>query len=63
MRNIVAEFVALKPDLIVANGTPTVAALKRATSSIPVVFVGINEPVAGLDMVKVARRRAGCRIH
>jgi len=46
MREIAAEIVALKPDLIVANGTPTVAALKRATSSIPVVFVGINEPVA-----------------
>ena len=45
MREIVAEFVALQPDVIVANGTPAVAALKRATSSIPVVFVGINEPV------------------
>jgi putative ABC transport system substrate-binding protein len=45
MREIAAEFVALNPDVIVANGTPTVAALKRATSSIPVVFVGINEPV------------------
>jgi putative ABC transport system substrate-binding protein len=42
MREIVAEIVALKPDVIVANGTPTVAALKRATSTIPVVFVGIN---------------------
>src|ERR1700690_1192363 len=27
MRGIVAEIVALKPDVIVANGTPTVAAL------------------------------------
>jgi putative tryptophan/tyrosine transport system substrate-binding protein len=46
MTKIVAEILALKPDVIVANGTPTVAALKRATSTIPVVFVGINEPVA-----------------
>jgi putative ABC transport system substrate-binding protein len=45
MREIVDEIVALKPDVVVANGTPTVAALKRATSTIPVVFVSINEPV------------------
>jgi len=46
MREIVNEFVASKPDVIVASGTPAVAALKRATSTIPVVFVGIAEPVA-----------------
>jgi putative ABC transport system substrate-binding protein len=46
LRKIVTEIVALKPDVIVANGTPTVAALKGATSSIPIIFVGINEPVA-----------------
>jgi putative ABC transport system substrate-binding protein len=45
MHEIVTEIVAQNPDLIVANGTPTVAALKRATSTIPVVFVGVNEPV------------------
>ena len=45
MQEIVTEIVGQKPDLVVANGTPTVAALKRATSTIPVVFVGVNEPV------------------
>src|SRR4051794_16528156 len=45
MREIVAEFVALTPDVIVVSGSPAVAALKRATSSIPIVFVGISEPV------------------
>ena len=55
MREIAAEIVALKPDLIVANGTPTVAALKHATSSIPVVFVGINEPVAQGFIASMAR--------
>ena len=45
MREIVMEFAALKPDVIVAGGSPAVVALKRATSTIPVVFVGINEPV------------------
>jgi putative ABC transport system substrate-binding protein len=55
MREIVAEIVALKPDVIVANGTPTVAALKRATSTIPVVFVGINEPVVQGFIASMAR--------
>jgi ABC transporter substrate binding protein len=44
MQEIVKEIVAQNPDLIVANGTPTVAALKRATSTIPVVFVGYIHP-------------------
>ena len=55
MREIVAEILALKPDVIVANGTPTVAALKRATSTIPVVFVGINEPVVQGFIASMAR--------
>ena len=46
MRDIAADFVAAKPDVIVVSGTPAVAALQRATSSIPIVFVGVNEPVA-----------------
>jgi putative ABC transport system substrate-binding protein len=54
MREVVAEIVALKPDVVVANGTPTVAALKRATSTIPVVFVGINEPVLQGFIVSMA---------
>lgn len=41
--------------MIVANGTPTVAALKRATSTIPVVFVGINEPVVQGFIASMAR--------
>ena len=55
MREIVAEMVALKPDVIVANGSPTVAALKGATSTIPVVFVGVNEPVVQGFIASMAR--------
>jgi putative ABC transport system substrate-binding protein len=54
MHEIVTEIVAQNPDLIVANGTPTVAALKRATSTIPVVFVGVNEPVAWLTPAAIS---------
>ena len=59
MGEIVAEIVGLKPDVIVANGTPTVAALKRATSTIPVVLVGINEPVVQGFIASLCRV-AGC---
>jgi putative ABC transport system substrate-binding protein len=55
MRDIVAEILALKPDVILANGTPTVAALKQATSTIPVVFVSINEPVLQGFIASMAR--------
>jgi putative ABC transport system substrate-binding protein len=41
-----SELVRLAPDVIVANGTPNVAALKQATASIPIVFVVVNDPVA-----------------
>ena len=46
IREYTAELVHLAPDLIVANGTPVVAALRRATQSIPIVFVVVNDPVA-----------------
>ena len=55
MSEIVAEILPLKPDVIVANGTPTVAALKRATSTVPVVFAGINEPVVQGFVASMAR--------
>jgi putative ABC transport system substrate-binding protein len=40
-----AELVALAPDVILANGTPAVAALQKATRSVPVVFVVVTDPV------------------
>src|SRR5262245_13910538 len=55
MREIATQFVALKPDVIVASGTPAVGALKRATSSIPIVFVAVNEPVAQGFVESLAR--------
>ncbi len=46
VREYAAELVRLAPDVIVANGTPSVAALKQTTTSIPIVFVVVNDPVA-----------------
>ncbi len=41
----VAEVVSSTPDVIVGNSTPVVAALRQATSSIPIVFASLNDPV------------------
>jgi ABC transporter substrate binding protein len=40
-----AELVALAPDVIVGQATPVLRALRQATSSIPIVFVAVNDPV------------------
>ena len=40
------ELVRLAPDVLLANGTPATAALKQATSTIPIVFAVVNDPVA-----------------
>jgi ABC-type uncharacterized transport system substrate-binding protein len=39
------ELVALRPDLILAQGTPVTAALQRETRTIPIVFVVVTDPV------------------
>jgi putative ABC transport system substrate-binding protein len=39
------ELVDLKPDLIVASGPQPSRAVKNATSTIPIVFVGVADPV------------------
>jgi putative ABC transport system substrate-binding protein len=41
----VTALIALAPDVIVANTTPVVATLRPATSTIPIVFVVVNDPV------------------
>jgi putative ABC transport system substrate-binding protein len=46
---IIDEFVRLKVDIIVTGGTLPVLAAKRATSTIPIIFAGVGNPVgAGL---------------
>jgi putative tryptophan/tyrosine transport system substrate-binding protein len=55
MREVATELIALKPDVIVASGSPAVAALKHATTTIPIVFAGIAEPVAQGFITNMAR--------
>ena len=45
IRAYAAELVALKPDALHAYSTPVVAALQQATRTIPIVFVGLSDPV------------------
>lgn len=43
---IARQFIAAKPDVIVAIATPSAQASAAATKQIPVVFAGITDPVA-----------------
>ena len=46
VRDYAAELVQLAPDVLLANGTPAIAALKQDTATIPIVFAVVNDPVA-----------------
>jgi putative ABC transport system substrate-binding protein len=39
------ELVALQPDVLVAQATAPTAALQQETKTIPIVFVGVSDPV------------------
>ena len=46
IRAYVAELVKLSPDVIVAHTPPVIAAMRQASSSIPIVFAAVIDPVA-----------------
>jgi putative ABC transport system substrate-binding protein len=58
MRAVVTELVASAPDVIAANGTSVLTAVREATNSIPVVFVGISDP-EGVGIVANLARPGG----
>ena len=58
IRLFAKDLVALKPDLIVAQGTPVTAALHRETRTIPIVFVVVTDPV-GEGFVAALSRPGG----
>ena len=49
------ELVEQKPDLIVGHTTPVVAALKKQTSTIPIVFTQVSDPVGSHFVDGLAR--------
>ena len=45
MQQFAKELVALQPDLILSQSTPTTAALLQQTRTIPIIFANISDPV------------------
>jgi putative tryptophan/tyrosine transport system substrate-binding protein len=52
---LATELVRLKVDLIVTRGTPATLAAKNATGTIPVIIVGVGDPVAQGIVASLAR--------
>jgi putative ABC transport system substrate-binding protein len=52
---LAAELVRLQPDLILTAGTPAALAAKAATTTIPVVFVTVGDPVGSGVVESLAR--------
>jgi putative ABC transport system substrate-binding protein len=49
------ELVALQPDLILSNNTPTTAALLQQTRAIPIIFATVSDPVGSGFVASLAR--------
>jgi putative tryptophan/tyrosine transport system substrate-binding protein len=52
---LIAELIALNVDVIVTAGTPAALAVKKATTSIPLVMIAVGEPVATGLVTSLAR--------
>jgi putative ABC transport system substrate-binding protein len=58
MRTLATELVDQRPDVIFTASTPATAALQRATRTIPIVFVLVDDPV-GNGFIASERRPGG----
>ena len=58
MQQIAAELASLRCDCILGQSTPVTAALQRATSAIPIVFVAVTDPI-GSGLVATLARPGG----
>jgi putative ABC transport system substrate-binding protein len=54
-RKYAAELVALAPDIVMASGSPSVAALQHVSRTLPIVFVAIVDPVGAGFVDSLAR--------
>jgi putative tryptophan/tyrosine transport system substrate-binding protein len=52
---LATELVALQPDVMISESTPAAAALQHETRAIPVVFVGVSDPVGSGFVASLAR--------
>ena len=56
---LAAELIALKPDLILTLGAPAIAAVKKATTTIPVVITGSGGDAVATGMIASLARPGG----
>jgi putative ABC transport system substrate-binding protein len=54
-RQYAAELVTLAPDVLLASGTVSAAALQKVTRTLPIVFVGVADPVGAGFVDSLAR--------
>jgi putative ABC transport system substrate-binding protein len=54
-RGNAAELVALPPDVIIAGASPAMMALQQATSTVPVVFLAVTDPVGAGYVASLSR--------
>jgi putative ABC transport system substrate-binding protein len=54
-RKYAMELVALAPDVVLASGGSVVVALQQASRSVPIVFVGVSDPVTFGLVASLAR--------
>jgi putative tryptophan/tyrosine transport system substrate-binding protein len=54
-RRYAAELVALAPDVILASGSQSVAALEQTTRTVPIVFASVVDPVGAGYVTSLAR--------
>ena len=55
IRTLAKELVALKPDVIVGRSTPVTESLLQATTTIPIVFLVVSDPVGDGIVVSFAK--------
>jgi putative ABC transport system substrate-binding protein len=55
VRRYAAELAALAPDVILVSSGSAVAAMQNATRTVPIVFVGVTDPVGGGYVASLAR--------
>jgi putative ABC transport system substrate-binding protein len=54
-RKYAAELAATAPDVILATASETTAALREATRTLPIVFIGVSDPVGAGYVASLAR--------
>jgi putative ABC transport system substrate-binding protein len=54
-REYAKELIAIKPDVLLACASPSVAALQQATHDVPIIFANVIDPVGAGFVVSLAR--------